>query len=201
MYEFEFFTEHISKLRPQHDEAHWLLRTLSFCTRYIDDLRNPLVEQSEFQEIAKQMYPSWLALGLEHAGKKVNYLDLTNWCSGLVARKNVKWHCDLYDKKVEMVAKGLKLNKFPDPESKLSMRCKYRVITSQLHRYTVACSGVREFLRPAVKLCADYVKKGYAWNRIKYYFQRVTQDYMQGMRPSAITGGEGARELFPHHLS
>ena len=68
-----------------------------------------------------------------------------------------------------------------------SMRCKYGVITSQLHRYKVACSGVREFLRPAVKLCADYVKKGYAWNRIKYYFQRFTRNHMHGMRPSAIT--------------
>ena len=39
-----------------------------------------------------------------------------------------------------MVAKGLKLNKFPNPASKLSTRCKYGVITSQLHRYNMACT-------------------------------------------------------------
>ena len=195
MYEFEFFTGFISKMRPYHEDlpnhsmhgAHWLLRRLSFCTRYIDDLWNPLVEKSEFQKIVKKIYPGWLKLGLEHEGESVNYLDLTIWCTGDVERRNIKWHSKLYDKKLELVAKGLKLNKFPDPESKLSMRCKYGVITSQLHRYKVACSEVREFLKPAVKLCADYVTKGYAWNRIKYYFQRFTRNNVHGMRPSAIT--------------
>ena len=195
MYELEYFTEFISRMRPYHEDlpnhpmhgAHSLLRRLSFCTRYIDDLWNPLVEKSEFQKIVKKIYPEWLTLGLEHEGKSVNYLDLTIWCTGEVERQNIMWHSKLYDKKVELVAKGLKLNKFPDPESKLSMRCKYGVITSQLHRYKVACTGVREFLQPAVKLCADYVNKGYAWNKIKYYFQRFTRNHMYGMRPSAIT--------------
>ena len=31
-----------------------------------------------------------------------------------------QWHSKLYDTKLELVAKGLKLNKFPDPTSKLS---------------------------------------------------------------------------------
>ena len=67
----------------------------------------------------KKIYPGWLALGLEHEGKSVNYLDLAISCTGEVERRNIMWHSKLYDKKVELVAKGLKLNKFPDPESKL----------------------------------------------------------------------------------
>ena len=96
-------------------------------------------------------------------------------------------HSKLYDKKIELVAKGLKLNKFPDPESKLSMRCKYGVITSQMHRYMVACSDVGDFMQPAVKLCADYVAKGYKWNKIKYYFDRFVRNKIPGMRPTAVT--------------
>ena len=114
-----------------------LLRRLTFCTRYIDDLWNPLVPSREFQRIAKQIYPSWLKLGLEHQATEINYLDMTIWHT---QSNPVEWHSRLYDKKIAMIAKGLKLNKFPHPASKLSERCKYGVITSQLHRYNVACT-------------------------------------------------------------
>ena len=157
------------------------------CVCVCDDLWNPLVESAKFQRIVKQIYPEWLSLGLEHHGERVNYLDMTVWCTGSVKARNVKWHSKLYDKKIELVAKGLKLNKFPDPESKLSMRCKYGVITSQMHRYMVACSDVRDFMQPAVKLCADYVAKGYKWNKIKYYFDRFVRNKIPGMRPTAVT--------------
>lgn len=40
----------------------------------------------------------------------------------------------LYDEKAKLIAVELKLNKFPHPDSVLSQRCKYGVITSQLHR-------------------------------------------------------------------
>ena len=75
---------------------HWLLRKLSFCTRCIDDLWNPLVEAAEFQQIVKQIYPEWLSLGLEHHGERVNYLDMTGWCTRSVKGRNVQWHSKLY---------------------------------------------------------------------------------------------------------
>ena len=88
------------------------------------------------------------------------------WC------ENSKWHSKLYDKKIAMIDKGLKINKFPHPESKLSTRCKYGVITSQLHRYNVACTEIKHFLVPATKLYKDYVDKGFVRSTMDKYFER-----------------------------
>ena len=44
-----------------------------------------------------------------------------------------------------------------------------------------------DFMQPAVKLCADYVAKGYKWNKIKYYFDRFVRNKIPGMRPTAVT--------------
>ena len=60
-----------------------------------------------------------------------------------------------------MVDAGLKLDKFPHPTSKLSTRCKYGVITSQLHRYNVACTQLRDFVQIATELYATYLKNRY----------------------------------------
>ena len=98
-----------------------------------------------------KLYPKWLKLGLEHQGNEVNYLDMTIWQGN-----EAEWHSKLYDKKVAMIEKGLKLNKFPHPASKLSTRCKYGVITSQLHRYNVACTAIKHFMVPATDLCYIY---------------------------------------------
>ena len=113
--------------------------SLAFCTRYIDDLWTPLVEETTFRAVTTQMAgnPEWLPLGEpEASGQEINYLDMS------IKHKNSSsvWSSKLYDKQEAMVAKGLKLNKFPHPESMLTRRCKYG-ITSQLHRYNVACSS------------------------------------------------------------
>merc|ERR1712167_54486 len=96
------------------------------------------------------------------------------------------WHSKLYDKRVELVAKGLKLNKFPHPESKLSSRCKYGVITSQLSRYNVACTQTRDFASASVELYKAYVEKGYKIRKIDYYFERFIHNRMRGIRPDHI---------------
>ena len=126
MFELEYCTEQVSKFRLWRNEQGQfsvkeskeldLLRRLTHCTRYIDDLWNPLVDKATFQKIAKDIYPEWLQLGLEHEGDTVNYLDMTIWHT---QQGNLRWHSKLYDEKVALVAKGLKLNKFPDPSSKL----------------------------------------------------------------------------------
>jgi len=200
MYEFTFFTEEISKLRPWHvtlsHESCVLpsgqlgskiqdLRKLALCTRYIDDLWNPLMKKAKFQAIVKQIYPDWLKLGLEAEGEHVNYLDMTIWCSKTAAGK-IEWHSKLYDKKVKMLEKGLKLNKFPHPESKLSKRCKYGVITSQLHRYNVACTQTREFLKPATAMYTEYVKKGYVIKIIDQYFEKFLRSNMKQISIKAV---------------
>ena len=92
------------------------------------------------------------------------------------------WHSKLYDKKVAMVAQGLKLNKFPHPESKLSHQCKYGVITSQCHRYRVACTGIHNFLKPAQELYDTYVSKGYHVPQINKYFERFMRNHVPECR-------------------
>ena len=142
------------------------------------------MDKSTFQTIATKIYPEWLKLGLEHQGKSVNYLDMTIWCTN---GDDNRWHSKLYDKKVGLVAKGLKLNKFPHPSSKLSTRCKYGVITSQLHRYTVACTRRQDFIPIAVDLYKAYVDKGYKRNIIDRYFERFIRSYLHGkMDPGEI---------------
>ena len=161
------------------------LRKLALCTRYIDDLWNPLMKKAKFQAIVKQIYPDWLKLGLEAEGEHVNYLDMTIWCSKTAAGET-EWHSKLYDKKVKMLEKGLKLNKFPHPESKLSKRCKYGVITSQLHRYNVACTQTREFLKPATAMYTEYVKKGYVIKTIDQYFEKFLRSNMKQISIKAV---------------
>ena len=54
------------------------LMSLAFCTRYIDDLWNPLVEEVTFISVTAQMYPDWLPLGEPEArGQEINYLDMS----------------------------------------------------------------------------------------------------------------------------
>ena len=100
---------------------------------------------------------------------------------------NLRWHSKLYDKKVGLITKGLKLNKFPDPSSKLSTRCKYGVITSQLHRYKVANTRRQDFISAAVGLYTAYVDKGYQVRKIDHYFGRFIRSHLHGkMRPNEI---------------
>ena len=78
-----------------------------------------MVDKANFQDTAQQIYPpeSGLALGdPEHVGHSVNYLDMAIWFDNKCQQR----HSKLFYKKLELVAKGLKLNKFPDPPSKLS---------------------------------------------------------------------------------
>lgn len=189
MYELEYFSSQISQLKPWEiasKSTKWQrLRDLTFCTRYIDDLWNPLVTKADFQEIAQQIYPqeSGLMLGdPEHDGRLVNYLDMTIWfeCNSR------QWHSKLYDKKLDLVAKGLKLNKFPDPASKLSTRCKYGVITSQLHRYNVACTRRCYFLTPAHSLYKTFLQKGYSQPKVNQYFSRFMRRHVPHYKPGLV---------------
>ena len=77
-----------------------------------------------------------------------------------------------------MVDAGLKLNKFPHPTSKLSTRSKYDVITSQLHRYNVECTQLRDFMQPATDLYATYLNKGYNRRKVDRYFEKFMRSQM-----------------------
>ena len=85
----------------------------------------------------------------------VNYLDITIW------QQDGTWQSKLYDKRVELEAKGLKLNKLPHPETKITTRYKYGVISSQLHRFKTVCTQTSHFLDAATTLYTEYVDKRY----------------------------------------
>jgi len=118
----------------------------------------------------------------EHDGHSVDYLDMTVWFEN----DSQEWHSKLYDKKVAMVAKGLKLNKFPDPASKLSSRCKYGVITSQLHRFNVACTRRRDFLTAAHLVYQTYLNKGYHQPKVAQYFTKFMRRHTPNYRPGEV---------------
>ena len=71
------------------------------------------------------------------------------------------WQSKLYDKRIKLEAMGLKLNKFPHVESKLVIKCKYGIITSQLFRYANACTRTKDFLHASADLYAIFIKKKY----------------------------------------
>ena len=63
MYELEFFDAFISKHDPiRNKPARQLLWKLSCCTRYIDDLWNPLVTKEKFQSFTRRI-PNMAAAG------------------------------------------------------------------------------------------------------------------------------------------
>ena len=139
---------------------HNALTKLAFSTRYIDDLWNLLLEKPRFTKIAQDIYPAWLPLDEpESEGPSVNYLDMSIWCDNT---KHI-WHSKLYDKRVVLMKKGLKLNRFPHPQSKLATKCKLGVITSQLHRYNIACTQPKDFLSAATSLYTAYIDTKQSW--------------------------------------
>jgi hypothetical protein len=102
------------------------------------------------------MYPPWLELGEpEQQERQVHFLDLNIWHDGTV------WQSKLYDKRIKLEAMGLKLNKFPHVESKLVIKCKYGIITSQLFRYANACTRTKDFLHASADLYVIFIKKEY----------------------------------------
>ena len=169
MYELEYFKTWIKQHDPlRNQKAKDMLQYLSCCTRYIDDLWNPLVNEETFRDITTHIYPEWLPLGEpEMKGRCVNYLDMS------IYKENRMWHSKLYDKTVELTAKGLKTNKFPHRDSKLTTRCKYNIITSQFHRFTVACTKTTHWLDAAAGLYSTFVKK-------KRYDAKRTDRYAEG---------------------
>ena len=63
MYDFEYFSDEISRLKPWHLHQKDIFFKLSLCTSYIDDLWNPLMSKESFHKVTKKMYLSWLKLG------------------------------------------------------------------------------------------------------------------------------------------
>ena len=135
-----------------------LLRQLSYCNRFIDDLLNMCVDRETFNGIVLEIYS---AIGLKITDEigdnphKVNYLDMTIWHSGTQNKMVSK----LFDKRIGLAKKGLILNKFPHIDSCLPQQCKYGIVTSQCHRYMITCSEPKYFLQAAIQLRETFMDK------------------------------------------
>ena len=182
MYEYEAFQRFIDKYNPiKNETARQSLWRLSCCTRYIDDLWNPLVNESFFKKFTEKMYPEYLPIGdPEYKGRKIHYLDMT------IFHKYGLWQSKLYDKRVDLQQKGLKVNCFPDQQTRLTDKCKYGIITSQLHRYAVACTRSKDFIGAATQLYGAFIKKKYNRRTINQYVGRFMRRSMPHLKTGVI---------------
>ena len=130
------------------------------------------------------IYPHWLPLGeLEMEGSAINYLVMT------IYREGCTWQSKLYDKTVGLREKGLKTNNFPHRDSKLTTRCKYGIITSQYHRFTVACTKTKHWLEAATNLYSAFIlNKKYDVRRVDKYAERFIKKHrhLLTIKPSAV---------------
>ncbi len=181
MFEFTYIKSISAKISAGECSVD-LLNQLSHNKRYIDDLWNPVTPN--FDSIAKEIYPQSLPLNKEMEGARVNYLDMTTWYDNTEHR----WHSKLFDKRVELIHKGMKLNKFPHIESRLTLQCKYGVIGSQLHRFTVANTKPMDFLRSATALYSELYNKSYDTARMNSCFSKFLRRHRNKLhlRPDAI---------------
>ena len=138
----------------------------------------------DFDNIWPLIYPQFLDLKKEMEGESVDFLDMTIWCD----KDPLRWKSKLYDKRIELIKKGLKLNKFPHPESRLTKQCKYGVITSQLARFSVTNTETKDFYKSAVSLYLDYYNKGYETITMNQYFYKFLKRNRQTvhLKPTAV---------------
>ena len=89
---------------------------------------------------------------------------------------------------MELHAKGLKFNEFPHLETKITTRCKYGVIRSQLLRFKTVCTQTSQFLEATTTRYSEYVGKGYDQRLVDkrvYKFLRRERDTLT-IKPTAI---------------
>jgi hypothetical protein len=129
----------------------------------------------------KKMYPEWLQLEEpEERGPHVNYLGMTIYHDAGI------WPSNLYDKRKMLKLQGFKINKFPDPKSKITTRCKYGIITSQLHRFTVTCTRISHFTNAATELYGEFMEKGYSRSLIDKYFSKFLRWHSETIHAPAM---------------
>ena len=187
MAELKYVKMVAGNIRHVGDGQWQLLRQLSFCNRYIDDLLNLCVDRTTFNGITLEIYS---AIGLEITDetgdnpRRLDYLDMTIWYS----RQQKRMVSKLYDKRTLLQKKGLVINKFPHATSCLSKECKYGVVTSQCARFMTACSEPKHFLAAAVELRATCVNKNYDVKLVDKHLEKFLCKHRQQLRfhPNAV---------------
>ena len=174
MAELKYVKMQASDIRHVGDEQWKLLRQLSFCNRYIDDLLNLCMDKTTFI-VTLAMYSTTGLEIMDETGDNphlLDYLDMTIWYS----KKKKRMVSKMYDKRTLLQKKGLILNKFYHVESCLSTEC------SQCARFVIACSEPKYFLQAAVDLRATFVDKKYNIKKVDKRLARFMHKHRQQLR-------------------
>ena len=72
----------------------------------------------------------------------------------------------------------------------ITTKCKYGVITSQLHRYSQVCTKTKFFMEAATDLYGIFIKKGYQNKKVDAYFEKfIMRTFNRGanyIHPKAV---------------
>ena len=116
------------------------------------------------------IYPDFLQLTLEQSSQeRVSFLD--TW----VAFDGKAWGTSVYDKREHPPLSLVPSLKFPHPDSMISERAKYGIITSQLHRFGRICVRKSDFVERARMFLAEFIGRGYGRERVR----RVVRSFLR----------------------
>ena len=145
-----------------------LLRKLTFCRRFVDDLLICNVpEFSDYLYVSQRdndgilgIYPPYLVLSEEQRGlSEVSFLDVH-------IMFDRHWYTKVYDKREHPPLNRIDQTKYPHPSSFLSDRSKYGVIISQMHRFGRICQRRVDFEERVRMFLAEFVGRGYPYDRV-----------------------------------
>ena len=153
MYTTSFWTYAYSK-RQWQDSHKWLtLRKLPFVT---DDLWNLLVTEEHT--------PIFSFLTVHPTMEMALYITWT-WPSAQAKHMVIKQKFNVtWQRRLNSVKKGLKLNKFPHSASCLAETCLYNVITSQCHRFQRAFQNAVLPTFSYIVICKIYSQRLWSTN-------------------------------------
>ena len=136
--------------------------------RYIDDVLS--INNPEFENYLGQMYPAELEIkDTTESTTSASYLDLL-----LSIGRDGQLHTSIYDKRDDF---NFHITNFPSLSSNIPSSPAYGVFTSQLIRYSRACSSYEYFILRARRLSSKLLKQGYLAERLKSSFRKFHGRY------------------------
>ena len=106
------------------------------------------------------IYPNSLVLTEEQKGlSEISFLDVH-----IMFDKH--WYTKVYDKREHPPLNRIDQTKYPHPSSFLSVRSKFSVIISQMHRYGRLCHKRKDFTERLKLFLNEFVGRGYPRRRV-----------------------------------
>ena len=136
-----------------------IVKELSFCKRYIDDLAAPNVSKNAISTICNDIYPKALEIVPTNSNNdNSTFLDLD------ISIVNSKFHWKLYDKRRDF---QFSVITFPNLNSKVSNRLSYGVLIGELYRICKSSSDAKSFISDVRILIDKLLNQSYEFNLVK----------------------------------